>query len=319
MAGNATPTSHPMTQPAFLGERFLGLPMTPGRWAWLFILPCLLGLAVFTYLPTLASFTLSFTYWNLLGAPRFVGVENYLDILSDPLFWQTFFNTVAFVVFVTLFEVGLGLFLAVQLNRLAAGTALFRTGYFLPVITPMVSVALVWGWLYEPEVGAINQLLSWLSGQHVVINWLNDPNTALFSVIILQVWKSVGYNVVLFLAGLQGVPASVYDSAQLDGASPWQTFWRITLPLVTPTLFFVAMMSMINSFQVFDSIYLLTEGGPQHSTELMVYWMFKNAFEFYKVGPACAIAYVIFLVILALTLTQWQLRKRWVMYEDEVN
>ena len=135
--------------------------------------------------------------------------------------------------------------------------------------------------------------------------------------IILRVWKDIGYTIILFLAGLQAVPPSLYESAELDGAGSWRTFWLVTLPMITPTLFFVAVMTLINGFQAFDSVYLLTQGGPEHSTELLVYWMFKNAFEFYKIGPASAIAYILFVLILSLTFVQWQLRKRWVLYEDE--
>ncbi len=287
------------------------------RWAWLFLLPCALGLIIFTYLPTLASLTLSFTYWDLLGSPVWVGWENYQEVLVDPLFWKTLGNTVSFVIATAGFEVTLSLFLAVLLNRLLIGKNFFRTAYFLPFITPMVSVALVWGWLYDPQFGILNWLLQSLGVIQAPIAWLYNPDTALGSIVALRVWKTMGYTIVIFLAGLHAVPESVYESATLDGAGPWQTFWRVTLPMITPTLFFVTTMALINAFQTFDSVYLLTQGGPEHSTELLVYWMFKNAFEFYKIGPASAIAYILFLIILALTLFQWQLRKRWVMYEDE--
>lgn len=287
------------------------------RWAWLFLAPCLLGLLLFTYGPIAASLGLSFSYWNLLGTPKFVGFANYQAVLQDPLFWKSFGVTWLFVLASGFLEVALALGLAVWLNRTFRGQAFFRTAYFLPFITPMVSVALVWGWLYDPSYGIINWILKSLQLIHQPIAWLYDTKTALWAVIILRVWKDIGYNMVIFLAGLQAVPSSLYESAHLDGASPWRTFWMVTLPMVTPTLFFVGIMTIINGFQTFDSVYLLTQGGPEHSTELMVYWMFKNAFEFYKIGPASAIAYILFVVILALTLAQWQLRKRWVLYEDE--
>jgi multiple sugar transport system permease protein len=287
------------------------------RWAWLFLAPCLLGLLLFTYLPITASLGLSFSYWNLLGTPRFVGLANYQAVLQDPLFWKSFGVTWLFVLVSGFLEVVLALLLAVWLNRAFRGQAFFRTAYFLPFITPMISVALVWGWLYDPSYGIINWILRSLQLIHQPIAWLYDSRTALLGVIILRVWKDVGYNMVIFLAGLQAVPPSLYESAHLDGASSWRTFWTVTLPMVTPTLFFVGIMTIISGFQTFDAVYLLTQGGPEHSTELMVYWMFKNAFEFYKIGPASAIAYILFVVILALTLTQWQLRKRWVLYEDE--
>jgi multiple sugar transport system permease protein len=287
------------------------------RWAWFFLAPCLLGLLVFTYIPIMASLGLSFSYWNLLGIPKFVGLENYAAVLNDPLFWKSFATTWTFVIISGFLEVAIALLLAVWLNRAIRGQSFFRTAYFLPFITPMVSVALVWGWLYDPTYGLINWLLQQAHLIDKPIPWLYDPKTALWAVMILRVWKDIGYNIVIFLAGLQTVSPSLYESANLDGANSWQIFWRVTLPMITPTLFFIGIMTLINGFQSFDSVYLLTQGGPEHSTELLVYWMFKNAFEFYKIGPASAIAYILFVVILLLTLGQWQLRKRWVMYEDE--
>lgn len=294
---------------------------TDRQWAWIFIAPCLLGLLIFTYIPTIASLGLSFSYWNLLGSPEFVGLDNYRAILVDPLFWKTFLNTWIFVIAVALLQVAGGLLMAVWLNRLVVGKAFFRAAFFVPFITPMVGVALVWGWMYDTNHGILNWLLHGLGvlPANEAIAWLQDPRTALFSVILLQVWKAVGYNMVIFLAGLQAIPDSVYESAELDGASPLDVFRRITLPMMTPMLFFVSIVSLINAFQAFDSVYLLTQGGPRHSTEILVYWMFKNAFEFYKIGPASAIAFVIFMVILILTVVQWQLRKKWVLYEEDVS
>lgn len=287
------------------------------RWAWLFLAPCLLGLLIFTYLPVLASLGLSFSYWNLLGAPHWVGLENYAAVLNDPLFWKSFGTTCWFVLVSGILELAIALMLAVWLNQAVRGQAFFRAAYFLPFITPMVSVSLVWGWLYDPSYGLINWALQQAHLLGRPIPWLYEPQTALWAVIILRVWKDIGYNMVIFLAGLQAVSPSLYESAYLDGATSWRVFWRITIPMITPTLFFVGIMTLINGFQTFDSVYLLTQGGPEHSTELLVYWMFKNAFEFYKIGPASAIAYILFVVILVLTFAQWQLRKRWVLYEDE--
>lgn len=293
-----------------------------GYWPWLFILPVLLGLTVFTYGPIAASFGLSFTYWNLLGKPAFVGFENYQAVMADPLFWKSFGVTWLFVLASTVAEVLLAVLIAVKLNQMAAGflsrfQPLFRSAYFLPFITPMVSVSLVWGWLYEPQYGLFNWLLQSLHLIHAPVAWLYDPDTALWAVVILRVWKNMGYTVLIFLAALQGVPESILESADLDGASPFKRFFQVMLPMITPTMFFVVIVSMINAFQVFDAVYLLTQGGPDHSTELLVYWMFKNAFEFYKIGPASAIAYILFVVILLLTLLQWQMRKRWVLHEED--
>jgi multiple sugar transport system permease protein len=286
------------------------------RWAWLFIAPCLLGLLLFTYLPILGSFGLSFAYWNLLGMPRFVGLDNYQHVLGMPLFWQSLCTTISFVCVTGVLEVLLGLGLAVLLDQVKAFKSVLQAAYFLPFVTPMVSVAMVWGWLYDPSYGLINWVLSQLHLIQTPVPWLYSEQTALWAVIILGVWKSVGYNMIIFLSGLQAVSPTLYEASELDGCGVWSKFWSVTLPLISPTVFFVTTMSMIQGFQVFDSVYLLTQGGPAHHTELLVYWMFKNAFEYYKVGEASAIAYMLFVLILLLTLIQWGVRKYWVLYED---
>jgi multiple sugar transport system permease protein len=287
------------------------------KWGWpcLFILPCLVGLLIFTYAPVFMSLGLSFCYWNLLGHPQFVGLDNYIDVLQDPLFWKTLNNTVIFVVSTVSLEVVLALALAVLLTQALRCVGLFRTLFFLPFITPLVSVSLVWGWMYDPRFGLLNELIKLLGGQPIA--WLYDPHWAMAAIILLRVWKDMGYNMVILLAGLQGIPMHLYESAALDGANAWQRFVKITLPMLTPTLFFVVMVSLINAFQSFDTVYLLTQGGPQNSTQVLVYWLFQNAFQFYKIGPASAIAYILFLIILAITLIQWWTRKRWVLYEAE--
>jgi len=299
------------------GKQIVKPPSDTG-WAMLFLAPCLLGLLVFTYLPTLASLGLSFSYWNLLGTPQWVGWENYRTVLHDPLFWKSFQVTWLFVLGMGVLEVMSALYLAVLLNQAIRGRGFFRLVYFLPYVTPMVSIAMVWGWLYDPAYGLLNGGLRSLHLIHEPVAWLYDPRTALGAVVLLRVWKDIGYTLLIFLAGLQAIPPSLYESALLDGAGGWASFWCITLPMLTPTLFFVGTMTLINGFQTFDAVYLLTQGGPAHSTELMVYWMFRNAFEFYKIGPASAIAYILFVIILILTLLQWHFRKRWVLYEEDV-
>ncbi len=286
-------------------------------WGWplFFILPCFLGLLVFTYIPVLMSFGLSFSYWNLLGKPVFVGLENYQAVLGDPLFWKTLQNTLVFVAGSVALEILLALSAALLLSRAMRGIGIFRTIFFLPVITPMVSVALVWGWLYDPRYGPLNALIGLFGVEP--ISWLYDPQWAMFSIILLRVWKDMGYNMVILLAGLQGIPTHLYESASLDGAGAIQRFFRITLPMLSPTLFFVTTVSLINAFQAFDSVYLLTQGGPENSTQVVVFWLFQNAFQFYKVGPASAIAYILFIIILAITMIQWWLRKKWVYNEAD--
>ncbi|MDX2085089.1 MAG: sugar ABC transporter permease [Candidatus Melainabacteria bacterium] len=287
------------------------------RWGWLLVLPCLAGLMLFTYIPTLMSFGLSFSYWNLLGSPHWVGVANYERLLRDPNFWAVLKTTAVFVLSVTGLEIVLGLLLAALLNRIRYGKLGLRAVYFLPFVTPMISVALVWGWLYDPQAGLLNVLLKTLGVLHQPVAWLYDTKTALASVVALEVWKTIGYNMVLFLAGMQAIPPQLYEAAELDGSSAWQTFWRVTLPLLTPTLFFVLMITLIHAIQSFDAVYLLTQGGPEQSTAVLVYWLYKNAFQFYRVGEASALAYLLFVMVLLLTLLQWRLRKRWVLYESD--
>ncbi|MEM0952366.1 MAG: sugar ABC transporter permease [Cyanobacteria bacterium P01_H01_bin.74] len=295
---------------------FHKIKWTETHWATFFILPCLLGLLVFTYLPILGSLGLSFSYWNLLGTPKFVGFLNYQTVFNDPLFWQSLLTTVFFVLMTALLEVSLGLALAVWLNGIVRFQSFFQATYFLPYITPMVSVALVWGWVYDPANGVLNWLLKQLQIIDAPVAWLYNEKTALWAVIVLGLWKSVGYTMIIFLTSLQSVPGALEEAGKLDGAGAIQQFFLIILPSISPTVFFVSTMVLIQGFQVFDSVYLLTQGGPAHHTELLVYWMFKNAFEFYKVGEASAIAYILFLLIFAITLVQWIVRKKWVLHED---
>lgn len=294
-----------------------GLRQLLKTWGWpmVFIGPCLIGLLVLTYIPLVMSFGLSFSYWNLLGTPRWVGLENYQAVLTDPLFWKTMQTTLVFVSVSVVLEVAVALSCALLLTQAVRGIGLFRTVFFLPVITPMVSVALVWGWLYDPKYGMLNAILQWFGLEPIA--WLYDTTWALPAIILLRVWKDMGYNMVILLAGLQGIPTHLYESAELDGATPWQKLTRITLPMLSPTLFFVITVSLINAFQAFDAVYLLTEGGPENSTQVVVYWLFKNAFQFYKIGSASAMAYILFMIILTVTTLQWWFRKKWVLYEAE--
>lgn len=237
-------------------------------WPWVFIGPCLLGLIVFTLLPVCASFGLSFTQWNLLNEPSWVGLDNYAHWLSEPLFWKTLGNTLVFVTGSVSLEVLLALALAVLLNRVVRGIGVLRTLFFLPVVTPMVCVALVWGWLYDPQFGWLSAGLRSVGGPSV--DWLYDEHTALLSLILIRVWKDLGYSMLILLAGLQTVPPELLESAALDGASSWDRFWRITMPHISPTVFFVVTMGLINAFQAFDVVFMLTQGGPNHSTGVLV-------------------------------------------------
>jgi len=283
-------------------------------WALIFLLPSLLGIFTFNFIPTLTSFYLSFTKWNLLGSPQFIGLNNYLSLFADPLFYKVLRQTLFFVFGSVLLEVSLALLIAIGLNKKLRGTTIFRTIYFLPVVSSMVAVAILWNWIFDPAFGFLNYLLK-LAGIDPIF-WLSDPDWALPCIIMVSVWKGLGYSTILFLSGLQSLPQDCLEAAEVDGANQSQTFFRVTVPLLSTTIFLVSIMSFINTFQTFDSVYILTQGGPQNTTNLLVYWLYQNAFEFYNMGKASAIAYVLFLIILVITLIQWHFRKKWVFYEE---
>ncbi len=284
------------------------------KWAFILLLPSLLGVGIFTAIPVIASFGLSFAHWNMLSPPKFVGLQNYLELMQDPLFWKVMGNTLYYAVAVVLLEVPLALLLAIAMNQPGWLTKVFRTIYFLPVVTSMVAIALVWNWMYDPQSGLINGLLYSLGLPKV--NWLFSTLWAMPALIVMGVWKNLGYSMVIFLAGLQTIPEELYEASELDGANKWQQFLNVTVPQMGPTLFFVSVMSTITAFQVFDPVYIMTQGAPEGTTNVAVYWLYQNAFELFQVGKASAIAYCLFAVILVLTLMQWSFQKRWVDQES---
>lgn len=290
------------------------LPKKDSFWAVVMIAPAFIGTLIFILIPTIASFGISFTRWNLISPPKFVGLDNYVTLFSAPLFYKVVLITITYAFFTVVLGVILPLVLAAALNTKLRGITLLRTAYFLPVITPMVVVGIVWNWIFDPTNGILNYFLLEI-GLHKPPLWLFDKDWALVALVIVSVWKNLGYNMVIFLAGLQGVPDSLYEAAEVDGASVINKFFHITLPLLTPTIFFVCIMSTISAFQVFDLIYVMTGGGPENATMVIVYWLFKNAFDYFKVGYASSIAYVLFSFILVLTLIQWKYRKKWVINE----
>ncbi len=279
--------------------------------AWLFILPAILGTLVFIIIPVICSFGLSFAKWDLLNPIEFVGFANYREIFTEALFGKIFLNTVVFAIATSVLGVIIPLIIAVILNSKIRGSEFYKTAYFLPFITPMIVIGIVWQWIFDPNIGLLNKLL------HIHINWLYDTHWALPALIMVSVWKLIGYNMIIFLSSLSGISNSMFEAAKIDGANPVETFWYVTIPLMSPTIFFVVIITAISSFQVFDLIYLMTQGGPLDSTNVLVYAIYKNAFEYFNVGKASAIAYVLFSVILVLTLIQWSLRKKLVYNETD--
>lgn len=277
--------------------------------AWIFILPALLGTIIFIIIPVFCSFGLSFAKWDLLNPIAFAGLENYKEIFTENLFFKILSNTIIFALSTSIFGVIIPLILASILNRKIRGSEFFKSAYFLPFITPMIVIAIIWGWIFDPNIGFVNQLL------HIHINWLYDEKYALGVLIFISVWKLIGYNMIIFLSSLTSVSNSLFEASKIDGANSIQTFRHVTVPLLSPTIFFVVIITAISSFQVFDLIYLMTEGGPFNSTNVLVYAIYKNAFEYFNIGKASAIAYVLFAIILVLTLIQWHFRKKLVYNE----
>lgn len=262
--------------------------------------------------PVVGSALLSLADWNLIQPPRFVGFDNYQRLADNPVFWQTLKNTAYFTFAGVPLQIVLGLFLAVLLNDKTKGVDFFRTVYFLPVVSSTVAVSLTWQWLFDSHSGLINYMLGLVGIDPVP--WLVSPKWAMPSVIIVAVWKGIGYNMVIFLAALKGVPAELYESARIDGANGWKQFWHITFPLISPSTFFVLVTSIINSFQVFDVTTVLTGGGPANATNTLVMMIYQYAFQFFRMGYASAIAYVLFAIVLIFTLIQASLSRKWVHY-----
>ena len=277
---------------------------------WIFILPALVGTLIFIVIPVICSFGLSFAKWDLLNPIQFVGLSNYKDIFSDEIKKKILWNTIVFAVSTSVLGVIIPLVLACILNSKIRGSEFYKTAYFLPFITPMIVIGVVWEWIFDPNIGFLNHIL------HLHINWLYDTHYAMTALIIVSVWKLIGYNMVIFLSALSGISQSMFEAAKIDGASPFQTFKNVTVPLLSPSIFFVVIITAISSLQVFDLIYLMTQGGPFESTNVLVYAIYKNAFEYFNVGKASAIAYVLFIIILVLTLIQWNLRKKLVYNEE---
>lgn len=277
--------------------------------ALIFLLPALLGTLIFIVIPVICSFGLSFVQWDLLNPIKFVGFENYREIFHDGLFYKILGNTIVFALSTSFFGVIIPLILASILNTKIRGSEFFKGAYFLPFITPMVVVGVVWAWIFDPNIGLLNQML------HLHLNWLYDSKLAMPALIAVSVWKLIGYNMIIFLSSLSAISQSLFEAAKIDGANSFQIFKNVTIPMLSPTIFFVVIITAISSFQVFDLIYLMTQGGPFDSTNVLVYAIYKNAFEYFNVGKASAIAYVLFVIILVLTLIQWSLRKKLVYNE----
>jgi|PlaIllAssembly_1097288.scaffolds.fasta_scaffold51812_2 ABC-type sugar transport system permease subunit len=271
--------------------------------ALLFLSPTLVIFTAFILFPVFFSFYLSFHSWNMFsGDTTFVGLENYSRMIQDAEFWQVLGNTAVYTFGTIPINMALSLWVAYLLNKKLKGKKFLRTAFFAPVIISPVAAAVIWRWMYDPNFGLVNYLISFLGIGS--INWLNEPTAAMFALIIMGVWKTFGINMILFSAGLQGIPDNYYEAAELDGAGKWAKFYHITIPMLAPTTFFIMIMSMISSFQVFDIVYVLTSGGPMGSTKVLVFYVYEYAFKFFEMGYASAISYFLFAVLFILTMLQ---------------
>jgi multiple sugar transport system permease protein len=280
--------------------------------AWIFVAPALGAIALFLFVPVAASLLLSFTDFDLyavasLGNLRFIGLGNYRALLEDPLFWRALRNTAYFALVGGPLSVAVSLAAALAVNaRAARWRPLFRTIFFLPVVTTLVAVAVVWRYLYHPRVGLFDQLLRAVGLP--TVDWLGDPRWAMPALILLAIWKGFGFNMVIFVAGLQSIPERLHEAASLDGANAWQRLRFVTLPQLAPTAFFVAVMTMIGSLQLFAEPYVMTQGGPANATLSVVLLMFQEGFRYWNMGYAAAVAFVLFAILLAGTALQLRLR-----------
>jgi multiple sugar transport system permease protein len=278
-----------------------------------FLAPTIFGFFVFIAGPVVAALILSFTKWDLLTPPKWIGFENYRQMFFDlPLFWKTVANTFYYTILYIAPGVILPLVVAIFMNQKARAISIYRSVFFLPVVTSTVAVALVWYWLYNPEFGVINFLLDLVGVKGPL--WLADPRTAMLSIVIMSVWKGLGYTMVIYLAGLQGVPQELYEASAIDGAGRWGRHLYVTLPLLTPTVFFVIVTTVMGSLQVFEQTYMLTSGGPAYSTTTLSWYIYVQAFQWLHMGFGCALAYVLFFIIMVLTLIQFRLQRAWVFY-----
>jgi len=287
---------------------------TVARAAWWFLVPALVLIGVFFFLPVAASFLLSVTDFDIyavgdIANARFVGASNYTALLSNPLFWTALQNTFYFALVGGPLTVAVSLGAALLVNaKIVRYKSVFRTLYFVPFVTTLVAVAIVWRYLYHAEYGLFNYALGVFGVEK--INWLGDPAWAMPAIILLAVWKNFGYNMLIFIAGLQSIPEELYEAASIDGAGPVRKFWHVSLPMLAPTFFFVGVVTMIGYFQLFAEPYVMTQGGPLRATTSLVLLMYEEGFRWWRMGTAAAIAFILFVLILAWTLLQLWIERR---------
>ncbi|MCX6046779.1 MAG: sugar ABC transporter permease [Chloroflexi bacterium] len=282
---------------------------------YLFILPWLLGLLIFILVPIIASFYFSLTSFEVVKPPIFVGLENYVRLIHDQLFWQALKVTCIYVVTSTPLGLILSFAIALLMNQKVRFVSLWRTIFYMPTLVPVIASTMLWLWIFNPQFGLLNTLLRYVGIEGPL--WLGHSQWALPSLIIMSLW-TVGGPMLIYLAGLQGIPTDLYEAAEVDGAGAWAKFWAVTLPMMTPVIFFNLIMNMIFAFQVFTQAFIMTQGGPRYATLFYVLYLYQNAFKFFRMGYAAALAWVLFLAILLMTALVFRSSAIWVFYEGEV-
>ena len=282
--------------------------------AYFFLAPAMISIFVFFFIPVIAAFIISFTDFDIYSLGnysylRFVGLKNYTNLLKDELFWTSLKNTFYFVLVASPLSIAVSLGAALILNsKLVKLKGLFRLSYFIPVVTTLVAVAIVWRFIYHPRFGMLNYLLSFAGINP--IDWLGDPFWAMPSIILMSIWKNFGYNMIIFIAGLQNIPEHLYEAAILEGANWWQQFKKITLPMLAPTTIFISIITMIGNFQLFAEPYVMTQGGPLNKTLSVVQYMYQEGFRWWNMGYSASIAFVLFIIIFAGTIIQLKIQKQ---------
>ena len=285
-------------------------------WGYIFLSPWILGMIFFTGGPIIASLILAFCRWDLITPPEFVGLDNFIKIMSDPKFWKSLYNTFYYTIFAVPLGIIGSIIVALLMNQKWRSVRLLRTIYYLPSVTAGVASAIIWMWLFNPDFGLINYFLGKLGIKGPL--WLASEEWSKPALIIMSLW-GVGGNMIIYLAGLQGIPSQLYEAAEIDGANLFQKFINVTLPMLTPVIFFNLIMSIVWSFQIFTQVYVMTQGqgGPADSTLVLVLYIYQKAFKFHQMGYASALSWILFIIILIATLIQFKFSK-WVYYEGEL-
>ncbi len=281
--------------------------------AYIFLTPALSAIFIFFFLPVVAAFLISFTDFDIytlgdIGTLRFIGLQNYFELFKDPLFFTALKNTFYFVILAGPLSIAVSLSAALLLNsKLVKFKSIFRLSYFIPVVTTLVAVAIVWRFIYHPKFGILNYVLSLIGISQ--IDWLGEPSLAMPAIVLMSVWKNFGYNMIIFIAGLQNIPEDLYEAASIEGAGPWQKFKSITLPMLAPTTVFISIITMIGYFQLFAEPYIMTQGGPLNSTLSIVQYMYQEGFRWWNMGYSASIAFILFFIIMVGTVIQLKVQK----------